>query len=277
MTQHQTTYYFDGEGRAFMHECLAHAVGACAQARTDRLVVFTGTGEGPHYVARDLLTRPEYEHLRLVAVTPPFGRFYRVNPGDRESPMVRAGISPEMRHELEKLGVDVVSAHLPFKEMYDGRELTSPWTRVAEAYGALGGGFALCIQAVLVACDAGSVLSGERVVVAAADTAFVVIASRSENFLSPVEGLLVEHIICRPSQYQISKQHHASLARMWGRKPVEQPAPIPAPAFRTEPQRAVLPPMEVNEPGAIPPEVPSDATGRRPRKRAKSPSKQSKR
>jgi hypothetical protein len=120
-----------------------------------------------------------------------------------------------MRDDLQALGVEFVSAHLPFKGIHDGRDRSSEWSRVAEAFGILGGGFALCVQAVLVATDAGAVQSGERVAVAAADTAFAAIACRTDAFLSPIDGILIEHIICRPQRYTISKPAHQRLAQMW--------------------------------------------------------------
>ena len=211
----EVTSYFDGEGRDFMRQCIDHAVEWCVNAGLSKIVIFTGTGEGPHYAAKEILSQERYSHLRVTAVTPPFGRVYRANPADPASPLVNAGINPAMRDELSALGVDVLAAHLPFKEIHIGRERISEWTRVAEAYSVLGGGFALCIQSVLVACDAGAVESGERIVVTSADTAFVVIASRTESFLSPTDGLLVEHIICRPLRYNISKRSHFMAEHMW--------------------------------------------------------------
>lgn len=212
------TYYFDGEGRARMRDCLRHSIEWCAHAGVPKLVVFTGTGEGPHYAATQLVSREGYTHISIIAVTPPVGRAYRANPADPESPIIRAGIGMAMREELLALGVNVVAAHLPFKEVHDGRARTSEWTRVAEAYGVLGGGFALAVQAVLIACDAGEVVPGERVVVATADTSLVVRACPTEFFLSPTEGLLVEHIVCRPLRYDVSKPKHRTLATE-GRNP----------------------------------------------------------
>jgi uncharacterized protein len=224
------TTYFDGEGRPAMLDCLCLAAEWCADESIATLVVFTGTGEGPHYVARELLVKDRYRNLRCVAVTPPYGRPYKVNPADPNSPVVRSGLNPALLDELEQLGVKVVSAHLPFKEIHAGQARTSEWARVAEAFGVLGGGFALCIQAVLVACDAGMVAHGERVVVASADTAFVVVACRTESFLSPTEGLLVEHIICRPRRYDVSKRYHETIA------PAQVAAPPAQPQLPAEPK-----------------------------------------
>ena len=256
------THYFPVEGRACMNDCLQIAVDWCAKEQMEHLVIFTGTGDGPLYAANELLVSAPYRHLHLqiVAVTPPFGRPYRENPTEDTSRLVHAGIPPAMRSELEALGVTVLAAHLPFKEVYDGRERTSPWTRVAEAYGVLGGGFALGVQALLIACDAGAVPSGTRVVVATADTAFVAMASRTETFLSPYEGVLVEHLLCRPMRYSISKAKHHHVDGMWGERLAEPPKQLPLPKT-DEPEAEVL---------ALPPAPSPDVDeAEKPRKRTK--------
>ena len=107
----------------------------------------------------------------------------------------------------------MISAHFPFKTT-SNRGRAPEWNEAAEAFGVLGGGFSLCVQAVLVACDAGAVDAGERVVSMSADTSIVALASRTETFLSAHQGLIVEHIICRPMRYGISKPHHGALDNM---------------------------------------------------------------
>lgn len=220
----ETTTYFDGEGRAAMEQCIQCAADWAAAHAIETLVIFSGTGEGPHYAATKLLPQPPYTGLRVVAVTPPYGRPYKIDPTNPDSPTVHSGIKKAMRDDLTALQVNVVSAHLPFKERYDGQSRTSEWARVAESFGVLGGGFALCIQAVLVACDAGFVQHGERVVALTADTAIEALACRTESFLSPLEGLLVGHIICRPARYNISKRIHET---------IKQPEPAAAPVIET--------------------------------------------
>jgi hypothetical protein len=230
------TTYLDHEGREGMRECLRLSFEWCVSGDVATVVVFTGTGEGPYFAAKELLPQPQYNNVRVVAVTPPSGRPYRSNPSDPSSPLVRAGISSSMREELGAFGISVVSAHLPFKEIHDGHTRASEWSRVAEAYGVLGGGFSLCIQAMMMACDAGTIEAGERVVSCSADTAVVAFASRTDSFLSPTDGVLVEHIICRPARYTISKQRHVLLDRMWGGpSPAEAAPPVPFPAVAPAP------------------------------------------
>ena len=63
--------------------------------------------------------------------------------------------------------------------------------------------FALCVQSILIAADAGYIEVGERVIATTADTAIIALAARTETFISPTEGLIVEHVITRPSVFDI--------------------------------------------------------------------------
>lgn len=217
MTHVGVTTYLDREGRDSVLECISVSFDWCVKNDVSSVVIFTGTGDGPRYAAETMLCTDRYKHIRVTAVTPPFGRAYKSNPSAPESPVVRAGINPAMRDSLLELGIAVIAAHLPFKEINTGRARESEWSRVSEAYGVLGGGFSLCVQSALMACDAGAIESGERIVSITADTAISLISSRTESFLSPVDGLLVEHIICRPVRYTISKEKHVLRDRMWNR------------------------------------------------------------
>jgi hypothetical protein len=188
--------------------CRDHEIGA--------IVIYTSNGEGPCLAVERFLNKPEFASIRLVAVTPPANRPYVANPQRpvKEREVVRAGVFGERRKHLIDANVPIVSARLPFRSVLAPDDQTrpalslDPMQTVDHAFGVLGGGFSFCIQVALMACDAGVVRHGERVAVMSADTAMVVIACQSESFLSPTDGLLVEHIICRPLLYDISKRKH---------------------------------------------------------------------
>ncbi len=238
------TEYFVGEGRAHMQMCLETTFEWCAKNHVSKAVIFTATGDGPLYAVKNLLPRPDLSGVRVIAVTPPFGRVYREDPRKKDSPLVRAGIQPAMKQLLSGFGVPVIAAQLPFKEVHGGQneQRSSEWTKVSQALSILGGGFPLCVQAVLVACDAGEVEPGERVAALTADTSVIVLSSRTETFLSQREGLLIEHILCRPGRYDISKAEHEWLPRMW-RTEIE---PSPAGAL-TEGDHTALPDNDGDE------------------------------
>lgn len=222
------THYVGGEGRVSMEECLTTIVARCSALRITKLVVFTGTGEGPMFALRELLQQDEYSGIEMVAVTPPVGRPYRLDPRDPASPIVQAGIAVEVRDFLTDAGVPVISAHLPFKAVGGRSSPTAEMTEIGDALSILGGGFTLCVQAVLMACDAGEIAMGERVAAATADTAVVLLATRTESFLSKRHGMLVEEIVCRPSIFDISKAGHAFVNKML------EPNEVPVLEVRTE-------------------------------------------
>ncbi len=206
-----TTHYFPGEGREHMRECLRQAFRWSADNAVSTVIIFTGSGEGPLFAAEELIA--EYDISRVVAVSPPIGRRYKLDPRQEQSEIVEAGVPSDVRDFLQQMGIAVVAAHLPFRPI--AGVPAGPLEPVDAALSMLGGGLSLCVQAVLMACDAGQVTPGERVVVATGDTAISAIASRTEAFLSARDGLLVEHIICRPRRYDISKAQHEYLTQMW--------------------------------------------------------------
>ncbi len=216
------TVYVDGEGPTYLDECMAAAFDCCKGADIKVLVIFTSTGEGPCKALDKYLSREEFAGVRLIAVTPPVNKQYRSASGEP----VRAGIQGERFTKLRDANVPIVSARLPFRSILAHPDpISQPPEGVSHlvvapalnfdamhavdrVLGIFGGGISLCVQSVLMACDAGAVTLGERVVVMSADTAIVALACHSESFLSPHTGMIVDHIVCRPRVYTISKPHH---------------------------------------------------------------------
>jgi hypothetical protein len=124
-----------------MAACLERAFEASVDLGIAKIIIFTGTGEGPLYAVQNLLTRPQFSTLQVIAVTPPVGRPYKLDPRVDGSRVVLAGVSVELGDLLSEFGIPVLAAHLPFKGIQtpDGR--VSEWCRVAEALEILGGGY----------------------------------------------------------------------------------------------------------------------------------------
>jgi hypothetical protein len=210
------TLYVQGEGRASLDPCMRATFAHCRKYGIKAIVMYTANGLGPCLAVERYLNDPEYSWIRLVAVTPPAQRRYIADPRDPEKNTVRSGVFGESRVLLDEANVPIVSARLPFRAVVghptsEGTApegTTDPMQLVDRAFGILGGGLSLCVQAAMIACDAGYVAPGEKIATMTADTAIVVLASHTEMFLSPRTGLLVEHIICRPLLYDISKATH---------------------------------------------------------------------
>jgi len=208
------TLYVDGEGRPSLEACMDATYAHCRKYGVNVVVMYTATGEGPCMALDRYANNPEFSQVRLVAVTPPAQRRYIADPRNREAEPVRSGIVGERRVRLTEADIPIISARLPFRSAADPElGVTDPMQLVDRAFGVLGGGFSLCIQAAMIACDAGAVAPGEFVAAMSADTALVIVATHTEAFLSSTHGLLVQHVICRPSLYDISKLNHVVTKR----------------------------------------------------------------
>lgn len=204
-----STKYLENEGRSQMRDCISEAFSYAISNKIVTIVMFTGSGDGPLLAAQTYLPDPEYKSVRIVAVTPPVKKAYRSDPHNKESRVIVSGLSPAMKDFFEGAGVEVCSGQLLFKPLRVGSKLESEWSRVEAALNMMGGGLALCVQSVILACDSGSISPRERVVCLTADTAIDCNASRTEDFLSETDGLIINHIICRPIRFTITKPHHA--------------------------------------------------------------------
>ncbi len=205
----KSTLYLPGEGRRHMRVCMGQTFKVCLSAGVERIVIFTANGEGPLHAVRRFLPRPAYRNFSLVAVTLPTGKAYPIDPSHPERGLTTPGIAAPIRNFLVESGVPVITPErLPFST--DKTEGPAPPENVTftRAFGALGGGVSFGIQAVLVACDNGAVKVGDRIAVMTSDTSFIAFASDSEHFLSPENGFLIQHIICRPAVYDLSKPKH---------------------------------------------------------------------
>jgi hypothetical protein len=63
----------------------------------------------------------------------------------------------------------------------------------------------LCVQAVLMGCDAGAIQPAQRCIAMSADTAIVAHAENAFNFLGDQSRFSIEHIICKPVAYSITR------------------------------------------------------------------------
>jgi uncharacterized protein len=210
------TTLLDGEGRDYLDDCMAATFEHCKTHDIQTVVIYTANGLGPCLAVERYLSKPEFAETRIVAVTPPANKPYMKDPIAPRSPenTLQTGIFGERRKQLYEAKVPIVSARLPFRSPISPTVAVGdippldPMQIVDRALGVFGGGLSLCIQAVMMACDAGYVGSGELVAAMSADTAIVAYAAQTEAFISPKKGLLVLHIICKPAVYKISKHEH---------------------------------------------------------------------
>lgn len=194
--------YFAQEGRENLGECLRLSFETLAQLSLEKLVIFTGIGDGIQEAIDGYLCRPEYADIKIVGVT--FAQGFEVRQNGQQS----AHVFPEDRKAaFSSRSIPIVRAHLPFDSIS---------TQYRQQHGILGqdmgivgnalnifcGSMSLCVQAVLMACDAGEVEIGEHVVVMTADTALIVRAAPTARLLT---DLIVRQIICKPAFLTVIK------------------------------------------------------------------------
>jgi hypothetical protein len=198
-----TTTYFLQEGKKNLHECLRLSFEAAIQHEVEKIVIFTGAGEGLRLAEEQFRAEERYSGIRLVGVTFPQGKKFTSEQYAHE-------ISSEDAKWFESRNIPIVRTHLPFdpiKPTYPGQGvLGQDSILIGNALGVFGGGMSLCIQAALMACDAGQVEVGEHVIALAADTSILVRCAPTSRLLT---DLIVREIICKPALLTIGKHEAA--------------------------------------------------------------------
>src|SRR5713226_2475479 len=178
-----TTSYFLAEGKANLRECMRLSFVRAVQAGIRNIVIFTANGEGIELACNEFLNDPRYHDQRVIGVSFAFGTV----------PAATLQI-PEARVQLlKKFGIPVLRATSPLDD------LPVPSSRqnhaVKKTLEIFSGGTALCVRAILVACDAGAIPYGEHVIGCCADTSILAKATPSAQFLS---SFAVREFVCKP-------------------------------------------------------------------------------
>jgi len=200
--------YFAEEGHANLSECLRLSFETLTQYGLETLVIFTGVGEGIELAIDEYLSKPEYEHVRVVGVT--FAQGFEV----RKSNPPEVHVFPEERkNKYAKHGIPIVRAHLPFESISMQHQqhgvLAQDLSIVGNVLNIFCGSMSLCVQAVLMACDAGEIVIGEHVVVMTSDTSLIARAAPTVRLLT---DFIVREIVCKPAFLTIAKSEKPELA-----------------------------------------------------------------
>jgi uncharacterized protein len=197
--------YFLQEGRENLPECLKIAFLAAKQQNIGKILIFTARGEGVRMALENFCSQPGYEHLALVAVTFPEGKHFT----DGKNPIV-VEISDEDKAFFLSKSVTIVKAHSPFDPIASpGRQrgvLGQDLSLVGDALDVLCGSMSLCVQAILLACDAGAVKVNEHVIAMSSDTAVLAQAACTSRMLN---DLVIREILCKPAVMTVSRKEIA--------------------------------------------------------------------
>lgn len=213
--------YFAEEGRVNLTECLRLSFETARKYSLDKLVIFTGIGDGVQEALQDFHSKPEYSEIRIIGVTFPQG--FEIRDGD-EAKLHK--FSPERKDSFLRQGVSVVRAHLPFNSISAQYQHTGVLAQdlgiVGNALNILCGSMSLCIQATLMACDAGEVDLGEHIVVMTSDTSLIVRSAPTSRLLT---DFVVRQIICKPAFLTIAKGEKVDILEA----PADTTSELPSP------------------------------------------------
>lgn len=194
------TEYFLKEGKGNLSQCLHATFEAVAAHNIKKVIIFTSAGQGIMTAIQDYCSQERFADIDLIAVTfPSQTQFSAGDPSDHKIP----------EHICDLLAtkkIPVVRAHLPFdpiRSHYEGHGiLGQDFSLVGNALRIFCGSMSLCVQAVLMASDAGHVGLGEHVIAMTSDTSILVRAAGTSRFLT---DLIVREIICKPVLLTVGK------------------------------------------------------------------------
>jgi uncharacterized protein len=214
-----TTQLYKSEGRENLRATLRNVAKASNTFDVGTIAIFAASADSVLKL-RDLVD----DSREIVAVTFPAGYTALVND---ELRYIGIPVS-EDRKRLKDASVTVVQGVLPFNAL--GVPESSDVKMLVRALDLFGGGLQLCVQAILMACDAGAIKRGQRCIAMSADTAIVAHSEDAFRFLSDQSRFAIEHIICKPVAYSITRPAvvDLSVTREKTAVPQEKPAALHA-------------------------------------------------
>jgi uncharacterized protein len=200
------TTYFLQEGRDNLRECLKSVFQTAKVQNITKLVIFTARGEGVRLALDEFCSLDEYKHVKLVAVTFPRGKKFT----DASGNSISVTIDNDNVSFFRSKEVPIVRAHMPFDPiapLYKQRGvLGQDLSLIGEALNMFGGGMVLCVQAIVMACDAGEVGLGEHVIALSSDTAILAQATSTTRML---EELVIREVLCKPVVFSVGRKETA--------------------------------------------------------------------
>jgi hypothetical protein len=196
----QQIVYFDEEGRGnlpVVMRVLKRKLRNREELRNLKLIIFTAEGEGPLRAYSNL----QPFNMKIIAVTFPVS--FSVQRQDGTS--FRPEIPVKLKKFFDGVQIPVITPpRLPFDEIEGIDSHNQSMKVIRDAITIFAGGFGLCIQAVMVACDLGFIDAGERVIAVSGDCAGLLTASATQKFLTR-QGISVNEIFCKPRNFTISR------------------------------------------------------------------------
>jgi hypothetical protein len=218
------TEYFLQEGKENLTRCLQATFKAAAAHNINKVIIFTSAGKGVMMAIRDYCSQEQFAEIRLIAVTFPHQtEFSAGDPSEYTIPS-------DVLECLAGKNIPIVRAHLPFDPIrphYKGHGvLGQDFSLIGNALRIFCGSMSLCVQAVLMASDAGFIELGEHVIAMTSDTSILVRAAGTSRFLT---DLIVREILCKPVLLTIGKSEEAYSAFEDSKESIRTARELPLP------------------------------------------------
>jgi hypothetical protein len=201
------TEYFLQEGKENLNLCLQATFEAAVAHNIKKVIIFTAAGRGVKMAIEEYRVHEQFAKIELIAVT--FPSQIEFSAGDPSE----YTISNDICELLACQNVPIVRAHLPFDPIRshykDHGVLGQDFSLIGNALRIFCGSMSLCVQAVLMASDAGHVALGEHVIAMTSDTSILVRAAGTSRFLT---DLIVREILCKPVLLTIGKSEKSDSA-----------------------------------------------------------------
>lgn len=206
-TYQYPTEYFLQEGKENLERCLQATFEAAVSHNIKKVIIFTSAGKGVMMALQNYRNQEQFADIELIAVTFPSQTHFSTNDPSEYT------IPNDVSEFFAAQKVPIVRAHLPFDPIrphYAGHGvLGQDFSLIGNALRIFCGSMSLCVQAVLMASDAGYVSLGEHVIAMTSDTSILVRASGTSQFLT---DLIVREILCKPVLLTIGKSEKAESA-----------------------------------------------------------------
>lgn len=200
--------YFEEEGRSNYGDVLRIVHDRAEEDDVDAMVVFAATTNGVRR-ALESLADLESKPLTIATFRHEALAYSETDEGLASTPI---GISLAEEEALREEGkFSLVRAALPLSnEILVLRYGDPKLSGIREALKMFSGSMTLVVQAILVACDAGCLSQGQRVVAFSGDTAVLATAAHSDTLFFPDIGIEIHEILCKPARLTVTRPRESS-------------------------------------------------------------------
>jgi len=197
------TYYFEQQGKLNMENTIMAVKKRAVEEGLKKVLMFTSEGEGP-MLALKIFSETEIE---LIAVTFPYRQVAHEKTKDGEKRSIILGISDDEKREvLKNRDIKIIQGVMPFQDIIIPGAKDIKLETIKNTLSLFGTGLQLCIEAIIMACEYGAVEQGEEVISMAADTAIIATGSLKSLLFSPIDGMEIREIICKPRYLNINRK-----------------------------------------------------------------------